>query len=378
MLYLPCRVLSFNYFTYYTRKVTEEGYFRLSAVRPTTREEVKQLDEVIAFRNKFRSKGLFREYETPAAFCNQLREHLTLWLNQRQRKSPKSLPGGIKPSQTTLKSKTKFPIASDRKKPAATIKTTTAKTTTTDQPSTTSRKAPNSKSSTIRSNRVVKSPGNWVMLDGKFFQAKSSNTQPDRSIILQVVPKDTEQIAELKALHPGEFHYQKEIIFADSYEARIMQVSFVTNESTAGRTSFSITLNPNQQSQNSGFGEVNYPNYNAGQIAELRACLILLGQVLPEDIRRFVSTQITVPHNHTKTIENGIFPELWAKLQTQPELFLPKAWLWAAYCLKMSQIVENILELELGPIKNKKMPVRFRGKRKQFYSDREPSIIRNV
>ncbi len=355
-------------------------YFRLSAVRPTIREEVKQLDEVIAFRNKFRGKGLFREYESPAAFRDQLREHLTLWLNQRQRKSPKSRSTGAKPSQAISKSKTESPIASDHKKPAATTaKATTAKTTTATKPSTTPRKAPVSESSTTGSSRAVKSPGDWVMLDGEFFQAKSSNTLPDQSIILQIPPKDMEQTAELKALHPGEFHHRKQIAFADSHEAGIMQVSSVTNESTAGKTSFSITLNPNQRTQNSGFGmEVNYHTYNADQVAELRARLILLGESLPKEIGRFVSTQITGPHNHTTTIENGVFPDLWAKLQTQPLLFLPKAWLWAAYCLKMCQIVEDVLELELGSIKNKVMPVRFRGQRRRFYAAQDPAIIEVV
>jgi hypothetical protein len=78
------------------------------------------------------------------------------------------------------------------------------------------------------------------------------------------------------------------------------------------------------------------------------------------------------------TIEKGIFPELWAKLQTQPRLFLPKAWLVAVYYLKMSQIVEDVLRLELGPIKNKVMSVRFRGKRRRVYANQEPTIIEVV
>lgn len=155
-----------------------------------------------------------------------------------------------------------------------------------------------------------------------------------------------------------------------------MQVFSVTAESIAGKTSFSITLNPNQRSQNSGFEmEVNYQNYNADQVAELRARLILLGEPLPKEIGRFATTQLTDPYNHATTTEKGIFPDLWAKLQKQPKLFLLKAWLGAAYCLKISQVIEDILELELGPIKGKVMPVRLRGRRKQFYSNQTPSII---
>ena len=359
-------------------------YFRQAPAHLTTKEELKQREEVLDFRAKFRSNGLFRDYKAPAEFRDQLREHLTLWLNQRQGKASKSRSAGTKQDTVPARAKAKSELSatSDRKKSTPTTttdKTALAETTAVTKPSPSPRKAPTSKNSAIRSPKAVGNPGDWVMLDGKFFQATSSKTLPDQSIILQIPPKDREQTAELKALHPGEFHHRKQIAFADSHEAGIMQVSSVTNESTAGKTSFSITLNPNQRSQNSSFGmEVNYPTYNADQVAELRARLILLGESLPKEIGRFVSTQITGPHNHTTTIENGVFPDLWAKLQTQPSLFLPKAWLWAAYCLKMCQVVEDVLELELGPIKNKVMPVRFRGQRRRFYATQDPAIIEVV
>lgn len=311
-------------------------YFRSSKVHPpATAEEARQLGEVAAFRNKFRGKGLFREYGTPAAFRDQLREHLTLWLNQRQEKTP-----------------------------------------TATKPSTASRKTPTSKNTSTRTSGIVKGPGDWVMLDGKFFQAKSSSTQPDRSILLQIPPKNMEQTAELKALYPGEFNHRRQVAFADSHEAGIIQVASVTNESTAGKTSFSVTLKSCQQSQNNGFAmEAGFNNHSADEIAELRARLILLGEALPKDLGRFFTTQFNGSRNQPVILEKGIFPGLWAQLQTTPSQFLPKAWLWATYCLKMSQVIEDILELELGPIKNKVMPVRFRGKRKQFYSKQAASII---
>lgn len=354
-------------------------YFRQSAAHLTTKEELQQRAEVLEFRAKFqRGKGLFRDYTTPSDFRDQLRSQLILWLNQRNKKvsQPRVANKQSKKASAPTTKPEVSAVTGERKKPAlsATSKAATTKTTTT-KPSAKPQKAPDSRNSATRSTGAVESPKNWVMLDGKFFQARSSNTQPDRSILLQISPKNLEQAAELKALHLGEFHSRKQISFADSHEVGTMQVSSVTTESVAGKTSFSIMLNPNQRSQNSGFAmEMNYQNYNADQVAELRARLILLGEALPKEIY-FPPNQISNPYNHNKTIENGIFPDLWAKLKTQSSLFLPKAWLWAAYCLKTCQIVEDVLELELGPIKNKVMPVRFRGRRKQFYSNQASSII---
>ncbi len=343
-------------------------YFREAPAHLTTKEQLRQREEALEFKAKFRGKGLFREYKTPANFRDQLREHLTLWLNQYPNAASQPLTAAKKQTKKKPEVKTESessPVASDRKKITSANNT-----------SATPRKTPTSKSSTSRSTGTVKNSGDWVMLNDKFFQTKSSATQPDRSIIIQLSPKNMEQVAELKSLHPGEFHNKKQITYADQHDAGIMEVSSVLSESLAGKTSFNITLKPIQRSQNSSFIlEANFNNYSADEIAELRIRQMLLGEALPKDIGRFFpTTQITAPYNHTVEVKKGIFPELWAKLQKEPRLFLPKAWLWAVYYLKMSQLVEDVLELELGSIKNKVMPVRFRGKRR-VYSNQEPCII---
>jgi hypothetical protein len=354
-------------------------YFRQSPAHLTTKEELKQREEVIEFKAKFqRGKGLFRNYKTPADFRNQFREQLILWLNQRKSVGSKPPTGDQKQDKktSTVKAKSKSSVASNRTTtPMATAKTTTAR-----KVSTTPRKTPVSGRSVTRSTGTVKSPGSWVMLNENFFQTESIAAQKDQSIVLILSPTNMEQIAELRSLHPGEFHNRKQIAYADQHDAGIMQVSSVLPESIAGKTRFNITLTPTQRSQNSGFVmEANHNNYSADEIAELRARLILLGQPLPKDLGRFFpNTQIVGSYNHIGTVEKEIFPELWVRLQTQPRLFLPKAWLTAVYCLKMNRIVEDVLELELGSIKNKVMPVRFRGRRRQAYANQEPSIIEVV
>lgn len=348
-------------------------YFRQSAAHLTTKEELKQREEVLEFRDKFRGNGLFRDYKAPADFREQLRDHLTLWLEHKGR-VPQTPAIVKKPSQKTPKAKTKSEspaVASDRKK---TTSTTTTKAATAKKTSTTPRKTPASKSSTTRSTGTVKTPGNWVMLNEKFFPTESIEAQRDR-IVLRVLPTE-EQVVELRSLDSGEFH-NRQIPYADRHNASIMQVSSVRYELSAKKTRFDITLAPIQNSQNSGFvTEAIYNNYTPDEIAKLHARLMLLGEPLPKDLALCFPTQIVSPYNRTVTVEKGIFPELWVKLQTpQPKLFLPKAWLTAVYYLKMRQIVEDVLELELGTIKNKVMPVRFRGKRRQVYANKEPSII---
>jgi len=59
-------------------------YFRNSAARLSTDEELDQRRQVIAFKRQVQQGGLPREYSTPLQFKDLFREHLTLWLGARQ------------------------------------------------------------------------------------------------------------------------------------------------------------------------------------------------------------------------------------------------------------------------------------------------------
>jgi len=277
-------------------------------------------------------------------------------------------PAAKRQSKKTPEAKTKSESSTVARDHGKTKSADPGKPATAKKKTTTSRKTPVSKTSTPRSTRPVKDPGNWVMLNEKFYLRQLRETKQDLSIVLQLSPTaDMEQVAELKSLHPGKYHNIEQIAYADQCDAGIMQVLSALPESSAGKTRFNITLKPTQNSHNSGFPRgMSYNNYSADEMARLRARRILLGESLPKDLE---------PLFHTTQVEKGIFPELWVKLQTQPRLFLPKAWLRAVYSLKMNGIVEDVLELELGPIKNKVMRVRFRGRRRQAYANQEPSII---
>lgn len=333
-------------------------YFRQSAANLDTQEKLDQKSEVLAFRRKFRTKGLFKEYNKPVNFRDQLREHLTCWLNQREVKTPKSR--SQKPTQRSTQASPAKRASNTRKKETSVKKPS--------QKSTAKRK-------TSQSVGVVKNPANWIMLDGSFFQAASSATDAKRNIILKIISKSTEQSAELKALNSDPLFSRRYTSFADSNESGIMEVSSVTAESVAGKNTFNITLISSQRSQNNSLVNMGFNGHTAEQIAEFYACLILLGKPLPENIRNYFPVKYTDAYKHSDIDEKGIFPELWRELNTQPRLFLPKAWLWAVYNLKMYEIVENVLILELGPIKNKKMSVRFRGIRKKMYINKRPAII---
>ncbi|MBW4489919.1 MAG: hypothetical protein KME12_19225 [Trichocoleus desertorum ATA4-8-CV12] len=223
------------------------------------------------------------------------------------------------------------------------------------------------KNGTPRNTGLVKSPGHWIMLNENFFLTEKIRTKPDQSIELQLSPTaDIEQVVELKSLYSGKSHNSKQISYADQSNAGMVQVLFMESELSGRKTRFNITLTPIQRSHNSYFGmEIGYSrSYNPDEIAELRARQMLLAEPLPEELASL-----------SYTTQKEIFPELWVKLQKQPRLFLPKAWLKAVHSLKTNGIVEDVLELELGTIRNRIMRVRFQGRR-QASANQSGGIIK--
>lgn len=345
-------------------------YFRTSAPPTKTQAEAKQLIEVLAFKDKFRKRSLFREYKTTAIFRDLLREHLTLWLNARKKKVRKASSNPSTRSTGKKSNVSKPPATRNQGKPPV-ASTSKQKTSVSKSPPTKAHQPPQK-----RRARSVKSPNNWIMLDGMFVKTESNTHQTDNSVLLKISTKDIGQIADLKRLAPQATYNQRQVSFADLHEAGTMRVSSATPEIVGSKSSFNITLEKAQRSQNTVSSiEMGYQGYTADKIAELRARQILLGESLPSEIIRFLlPTKVQRADGNSLTIESEVFSELWQRLATRQSLFLPKAWLWATYCLKTSRIIEDILELELGPIKSKVMPIRFKGRRKEYYSQKTVNI----
>lgn len=362
-------------------------YFRQSAPQLDTQEKVKQYKQVLAFKEKVQRNALTCDYGNSSNFRNEFRKQITRWLNKRASKKPQfgsSVNRSKKSSTPRVSSPQLTPAVSDRKGAKSTStkkKLPPAAESVQKKPAARAKKSsPAASRSTTRSISIVNNSGAWVFLNKTFFLTKSVITQADQSVILRISPSDLEQEAVLRALHPGRFHHKKQIAYAYQNEAAVMQVETVLCESIAGKTIFVVTLKPEQQSQGSGSIEMNIYGYSADQIAELRARLLLLNEIPPNQRNNdsFLTTHFISGYDSVVKIEKGIFPDLWTRMKTQPRLFLPQAWLAAVYYLKMSRTVEHILELKLGPLKNGVMPVRFRGQRKQNYINQTPAVIEVV
>jgi hypothetical protein len=341
-------------------------YFRDASANLKTPEELDQKAGVLRFRAKLRGNGLFSEYTTLQSFEKKFREHLITWLNTR---SQKATPA---PQRRRQRSPGK---GDDETSTTRAGRSTGAPPTGVEPEPAPPRRSPVGKAPVKRRPDVTKSPGSWIMLDDHFYQAKSAVVQADRSVVLQIAPPAGERTTDLRSLQAADFHRRRDVTYTDLHEAGTTQVQSIVSETSKGKTIFTVTLAPLPQINTSNVMEVSTRGYTADQIAELRARLILLGQPFPKEIEFLAITYQTRSRYSTTVTSIRTLPQLWASLHTQSRLFLPQAWLYAAYLLKTGNIVENILTLELGTIKDKKMHVRFRGRRARPYSSQEPVTI---
>jgi hypothetical protein len=339
-------------------------YFRKLTAQLDTQEKLEQAQKVVTFKKKLQGNALFHDYSTPSNFRDRFRKDILLWLNARTSKVPKSratTSSRSNKSSTTLANfKSSATTEASRKKPSST--------------STAKKQSPASSRSTTRATRSVSSSGDWALLNDNLFLTASVDTQENQTVTLRISPATPEQKAVLRNLQPDRFD-KKQVTYAHEDEAAIMQVESICSSSSKGKTTFVLTLKPAQQSQGNSM-EVNLSGYSADEIAKLRTRLLLLNET-PNIQSKNDSSLINhyvEGYDSTVKIKKSIFPDLWKQLKTQPQLFLYHARLAAVYYLKMSRTVEHILELKLSLIKGNVMSIRFRGQRKQIYSQ-EPAVI---
>lgn len=226
---------------------------------------------------------------------------------------------------------------------------------------------------------VCESSGAWVMVGDLFLPSESVTEQADR-IVVEVRPRSTEENAAIQRLRPRHGRGDQ-IAFAHGDDALVVRVADVASRSTGGQQVQTITMTP----ENVTFGghgmEPNVQGHSADEIAEKRAGRLLLNDppAPPKSrgfgVEGFVEMYIRGMNGTRYPAERAVLQEVHAALKSGSAPFLPLARLKLLYAMKASDCVEQVLDLKLGPIKDGRCHVRFRGRRARRYTNVEPQII---
>jgi uncharacterized caspase-like protein len=236
-----------------------------------------------------------------------------------------------------------------------------------------------SASSSTGGNRAVSNSGKWTLIDGGFFEAQRVAYGDDGIISVDMLAKSGEHEAALGKLR-GNNYGRPNIAFAHRNDGLDVRVEKVSSESTGEGHLWRLALRPHEQ--HSGYLEAGSyvegdREYSAADIAEMRAKLVLLNE--PPAVARKSPGRFGY-----SLVENAVLQVKGHKLKSPlPEVFSKYAphvrcqlgRLAAIYTLKVSHIVEDVLELSLGPVKGGKVAVKFRGVGRRQYSNEEPPLI---
>jgi len=331
-------------------------FFRDASIPADSQEQLDQRGKVLKFRQELQTKSFTKSYKTYTEFKSKLREYLIeLLFRLNQQRTPVENPKRPRVTSPTPSSpKTRSPKGAQTKP---------------------QKKKPLPRQPKVQEPVVVKEVKDWAMINKEFYPLKGVKIQGDKTATLRLSPLTLTQASQLRSLKAQPFARGNDIACAYEQVTAFMQVQDVESESIDGETTVIITLTQTQHSNSGMYGTgFVYQSYSPNDIA-LCARFVLFGEPLPLEFARLMPmVHIGTQSDRTEVKEN-IFPKLWTQLQVKPKEFLPKAWLWAAFVLKMGNVVDDILALELGPISRKTMIVHFRAERRQLATRREPVLI---
>jgi hypothetical protein len=324
-------------------------YFNRTAFDASTSEEGEQKVKVLKFKEEMRKNGLTQDYSSTEEFRELFRTHLEKWLLQHRPALP-SIFDADSPSIVGGQ-----PSASDANLSAS---------------------RENVKESGTE--KTVSNSGMWFLLGSKFFLASEVNEVGTRRVNVNIPITQADEDAFFRSLQPTPYGRSEILPFAHQHIGGLAKIIDLKRTSAGNDAAWNLTLE--LQEVNTGFGsDMAYGAVSADEIAALRAKLILLNEKpkqFPHDRLEdtFFQTFVFGINTAVKATSSAL-PLLWKEAKGDSAVFLKIARLWSVFHLISTNTCEHILELTLGPIKDGKMHVRFRGQRRKVYSNREPFVI---
>jgi len=234
--------------------------------------------------------------------------------------------------------------------------------------------------------RLVDASGDWCLLADRFYRTRSVRSEKDGRVVVEIPTRSSEEDASVGRLRVGQFGGSPVVGFShlnDGFEARVEHVESV---STAGQRVWTVTIRP--QTTDAGYGfEMSYQSglrhYSADDIARLWAGRILLNEPPPPGRNANdgygIGADTTLERLITGSGARGkVLRCIPAAVYTEHQGSRDVAKLARLACvfeLKVSRTVEEVLYLALGPVRDNRLRVTFRGRRPAVASNTEATVI---
>ena len=249
---------------------------------------------------------------------------------------------------------------------------------------------PSKSSETI--NKTYKEGDNCILfrsVNGQYFFIPFQEVHWDsKKISLTLSPVSSKQISFLCSLRKGRHDV---LAFAHQEDAAWVKPREVAQLSTEGKTIWEVILTEDTTGKvyKHQKEKMNFEYLTADQIAYMRAKRLLLDEKLEAASSSLTQTNIfdqmllefqirgdlsSEYGNRLQALTSPI-PELYQHFKTRPETFQKLARLVSVLYLKLSNTVEDIIQLDLKLLNPKALEVKFKGRQIQLDINQEPTLL---
>ncbi|HUP81475.1 MAG TPA: toll/interleukin-1 receptor domain-containing protein, partial [Pirellula sp.] len=226
------------------------------------------------------------------------------------------------------------------------------------------------------------SSSTWVMLGSSYFQASSVQHTTDGDFIVDVMPSNGEEEADLESLRPTQYGPKTSLPFAVRNDAQLVRVVKSEKQFVGQSAQWTMTLkvedgNLGSKGMEATISENNI-THTPDEIAQLRAGRILLNDPpMQSDGNRgfsFSLVESAIVGSGNRQVKESIIRSIFVSHGKNSD-WKEFARLQAVFLLKATGTVEHILELTIGPVKSGQVAIAFRGRRASMSSNQQPTVI---
>ena len=247
----------------------------------------------------------------------------------------------------------------------------------------------------LNSTAADSNPSEFVLFrqsDGKQYFIPFQDAHWDSTeISLELLPESPEETAFLRSLRSNlsnRFAHEK-LAFALQEDAAWVSPQSAVQITSGSQTVWKVVLKEDSGEQNfSPLGEIAYNNISPNQIAKMRAKRILLDEKLGYSnqvgyagftndslLESFIQGGTSPLYELGLQIQESPLPNLYRSFGHTPQRFQKFARLTSALYLKLSNTVEDILQLDLELLDPNQLQVHFKGHRRRHSTNVEPYIV---
>jgi hypothetical protein len=231
--------------------------------------------------------------------------------------------------------------------------------------------------------RKSASTGTWVMLDRFFLQARSVQHGQDGTFTVKIAPATAEDEADLESLRPQRHGGGDKLPFSARNDAHLVRVRGCEKDLSGKQPVWTLILAP-EDNEFGGSGMEATINegghsYTPDEIARLRAGRLLVNEPPPKSAderhqAHFSLLEGAIAGSGKYQVRECVIRSIYGRYGKRSSWW-ELARLQAIFLLKATETVDHVLDLTIGPVRERKVVVTFRGRRRPRYTGQEPTLI---